>query len=112
MSTRNPEPVEISGITSKEILPGFVGRFIHSENMTFAYWDISESAALPVHSHPHEQVVNMLEGQFELTLDGKPHSLKAGDVLVIPSNVPHSGRAITDCRILDVFQPTRDDYRV
>lgn len=97
---------------SREIVEGFHGNFIHTEKMTLAYWDIAKSASLPPHSHPHEQVVNMLEGEFELVVDGKALRLKPGDVVVIPSNVPHQGQAITECRILDVFQPPRDDYRL
>jgi glyoxylate utilization-related uncharacterized protein len=53
--------------------------------MTFVYWDIDEGAALPRHAHHHEQVVNMLEGEFELVVDGTPHRLKPGDVLAIPA---------------------------
>lgn len=79
--------------------------------MTFAYWEIAKNADLPEHSHHHEQVVNMLEGKFELTVDGEPHLLTPGDVVIIPGGVTHSGRAISDCRILDVFHPVRDDYR-
>ena len=92
-------------------MPGFRGRFIHSEHTTHAYWDIDAEAVLPEHSHPHEQIVNVLEGTFELILDGEPHVLDAGDVLVIPGGVPHAGRAHTACRILDVFSPVREDYR-
>lgn len=94
-----------------ERLPGMRGKFLHSGTMTFVYWDIDEGAALPRHAHHHEQVVNMLEGEFELVVDGTPHRLKPGDVLAIPGNAPHSGRAITRCRILDVFWPIREDYR-
>ena len=51
------------------------------------------------------------EGGFELTLNGVKHELHAGDILVIPSNVTHSGKSITDCEIIDVFHPVRDDYQ-
>ena len=78
--------------------------------MTVAYWNIKAGAQLPVHSHVHEQIVNMLAGEFELTVDGDPLRLVAGDVVVLKSDVKHAGRAITDCRILDVFQPVREDY--
>lgn len=104
-------PIPLGSIEPKEIVPGFCGRFVHSQNMTFAYWRIVEGAQLPEHIHHHEQVVNMLEGEFELTVDGVAHRLTPGDVLIIPGNVRHSGVALTDCRILDVFHPTRDDYR-
>ena len=104
-------PIQLSHVDSKEIVAGFHGRFVHSQSMTFAYWSIVKDAALPEHAHHHEQVVNVLEGQFELTVDGQPQHLKAGDVLIIPGGVTHSGRAITDCRILDVFHPRREDYQ-
>jgi len=56
-------------------------------------------------------VANIIEGEFELTIDNETKILKPGDVAVIPSNAVHSGKAITDCRILDVFYPVREDYR-
>lgn len=101
----------LAAVPARELMPGMRGKFLHSASMTFVYWDIDEGAALPLHAHPHEQVVNMLEGEFEIVVDGRPHRLKPGDVLAIPGNAPHSGRAITRCRILDVFSPVREDYR-
>ena len=102
---------DLKDIPTKEVFPGFVGKFVHSANMTFAYWKIKRGSGLPEHSHVHEQVVNMLEGEFELTVEGKSYRLLAGMVYTIPSYVKHSGRAITDCRILDVFSPVREDYQ-
>lgn len=98
-------------LKAKELVPGFHGKMIHTERMTLAYWDIEKDSKLNEHHHPHEQVVNMLEGEFEITVNGVAFHLVKGDVLPIPGNVPHSGRAITDCKILDVFTPVRDDYR-
>lgn len=101
----------LSQIAPFEISRGFNARMIHTDNMTLAYVDIDDGATLPEHSHVHEQVVNLLEGRFELTVDGVAHVLEAGQVFAIPSNVPHAGRALTRCRILDVFQPVREDFR-
>lgn len=97
----------------KDFVPfeGYHGKLVHSENMTICHWDIKQGFSIPEHSHPHEQVVNMMDGEFELVLDGDPIRLKPGDVLVIPGNVPHSGVSITDCKIIDVWHPCRDDYR-
>lgn len=106
MSLRN-----LHDIAEKEIIPGFRAKFVHSENMTLAYWRVTAEASLPEHAHIHEQITTVIEGNFELTVDGKTYPLEPGDVLVIPSQVKHSGRAITDCRLLDVFSPARDDYR-
>jgi len=103
--------IELNSIEEKEIVPGFFARFVHSENMTIAYWNIKAGSSLRAHSHPHEQISSMIKGEFELTVDGTPHLLKANNVFVIPSSIPHSGKAITDCKIIDTFYPVREDYR-
>jgi quercetin dioxygenase-like cupin family protein len=56
-------------------------------------------------------VVNVLAGTLDLVVDGQTTRLTPGMAFVIPPNVPHSGRAITACRVLDVFSPVREDYR-
>jgi len=102
---------KLEQIEARELLPGFHGRFIHTQSMTLAYWEIKAGSELPEHKHMHEQVANLLEGTFEITIAGKTRQLEAGDVAAIPPHVLHSGRALTDCRILDVFTPVREDYR-
>lgn len=104
------KPIQIAELEGREIVPGFVARFVHSDTMTLAYWTIEAGASLPSHQHHHEQIANLLEGEFELTLEGTTHTLKPGSALIIPSHAEHSGKALTDCRILDVFHPRRDDY--
>lgn len=101
---------KLETIQPKEILPGYTVRFVHTDSMTFAYWDVKAGSPLPEHSHHHEQVANVLEGEYELTVDGETRHLKPGDVAIIPSNVPHSGVAITECKLMDVFCPVREDY--
>lgn len=105
------KPIIVSSIEGKKIFEGYTGRFIHTENMTFSYVSIKAGSALPEHFHVNEQVLNMLEGKFVLTLEGEELQLEAGMVVVIPSNAKHGGAAITDCYILDVFYPVREEYK-
>jgi len=98
-------------LEEREIIPGYRAKFVHSENMSLAYWDIDPGAVMPEHSHPHEQIANVLEGRFELTVDGEPRVLEPGMVAVIPGGVPHGGVALTPCRLLDAFHPPREDYK-
>jgi quercetin dioxygenase-like cupin family protein len=103
--------LRLDELPEREQFPGYHGRFIHSDSMTLVYWTVDAGAAFPDHTHPHEQVLNMLDGELDLLLDGRLLRLCAGDVVVIPPNARHSGRATTPCRILDVFSPVREDYR-
>ncbi len=102
--------MDLSDIPERELVPGYRVRFVHSQSMTLAFWSVDAGAALPAHSHPHEQVAQVLEGRFELEVDGELLCLGPGQVVVIPGGVPHAGRALTDCRLLDVFHPVREDY--
>ena len=55
--------------------------------------------------------MHVIEGEFNFTLDGNSMIYTAGDVVYIPSNVSHSGKALTDCKLMDVFSPSRDEYK-
>lgn len=103
--------LNLDNIPSKEIMKGFHAKMIHGENMTLAYWSIEKDAELPLHHHVHEQTVNMIKGKFQMKIGNEVHVFGPGDVFVIPSNTPHSGIALTHCRILDVFSPAREEYK-
>ena len=103
--------VDLDGLEPREPMPGFRGRFVHTERTTIVYWDVAAGAILPEHAHPHEQVSSLLDGVFDMTVDGVTHRMTAGTVSVIEPHTAHSGRAITDCRFIDVFCPVREDYR-
>ena len=101
----------LNEMDTREIVPGFHARMVHSEKMTFSVWDVEAGAELPEHAHPHEQISTVLEGTFELNVGGTSKIIKPGMVVVIPSDVAHSGKALTLCRMLDVFHPVREEYR-
>ncbi len=101
----------LTDLPVRELFPGYRGKFITSDTMTFVYWDIAPGYPLPPHSHPHEQVVNVLEGEFELVVDGERVVLGPGMVATVPGGKTHTGQALSQCRILDVFYPIREEYR-
>ena len=96
---------------SKELLPGFRVQLIHTNSQTFALFEIEKGAVLPEHFHINEQVSQVLEGEFELTIDGSTKICKKGDIAIMQPNVAHSGKALTNCKILDVFTPVREDLK-
>jgi len=102
---------DISNIEPKEIIKGFNGRFFHTNSFTIAFWEIEEGAILPEHSHIHEQSTQVIEGKLELVIADISTVLEPGMIANIPSNVIHSGKALTKCKVTDVFSPTREDYK-
>jgi unsaturated pyranuronate lyase len=103
--------INIESLNEKEVFPGYRGRAIHTGTTTYMFWKVDAGAAVPEHSHMQEQFANVLQGVFELTVDGQTALLEPGKVAVIPPHVKHSGRAITYCELLDVFVPEREDYK-
>lgn len=103
--------ISVDDLDRSEEMPGYLGAFVHGDNMTVANWSVEAGAEAPEHSHPHEQVAFVVEGEFELTVDGETEVLRPGRIAVIPANTPHSGRAVTDCEMIDVFSPVREDYQ-
>jgi quercetin dioxygenase-like cupin family protein len=103
--------ITLATLPSKPLLPGFEAQFIHTENLTIGYINIREGSILPEHSHMQEQVTHVLEGQLEMTVGGETFIVEKGKVAVIPSNIVHSAKALTNCIALDVFSPTREDYK-
>jgi quercetin dioxygenase-like cupin family protein len=103
--------IDINKIAEKEPFPGFRGRFFHSAGMTIAHWNIKSGSAAPIHTHIHEQTVDVISGQLELTIDGETRILGPGQGAVIPSMIPHGAKAVTDCFVIDTFSPVREDYK-
>lgn len=103
--------VPVASLPSKEVIQGYTARTIHTGTMTLVYWTVEPGATMPEHSHLHEQIAHVLKGRFELTVDGVTQILEPGMVAVIPPHVKHGGTALTECELLDVFHPEREDYK-
>lgn len=103
--------LHLDQLESKTLFPGFHARMVHTDGLTIAHFRIEKGCILPLHDHPHEQVSNIIEGTLEMTVGGETLACKPGTVVTIPGNTPHSARALTDCYVVDIFRPAREDYR-
>jgi len=101
----------IKHIVPKELVAGITGYYAHGSSLTLGYVEIKAGSNLPEHHHVHEQITYIIDGQLDMIIGGKPYSLTAGMYHVIPSNMPHSAIAATDCKAIDVFNPVREDYK-
>ena len=101
----------IQKIPFKQLAPGITGHYVHGDKQTFGLVELEAGSSVPLHHHINEQITYILEGQLDMMIGGVAHSLTAGMYYVIPSNISHSAVAVTDCRVIDVFSPMREDYK-
>lgn len=95
----------------KEALNDQIGRkMIAGEKCMLAQVFIAKGGVVPEHRHEAEQITYILEGALRFRIEGKDIVVGKGQVLVIPSNVPHAAVALEDTLDLDVFSPLRYDW--
>lgn len=102
--------VDISKLGVVERLPGWYGRYFHSPSMTFAHYNFVRGSDIQEHSHPQEEVYEVIEGELELTIEGVTQIARAGMVGIVPGNVRHSVKALTDGQAIIVDYPLRPDF--
>jgi quercetin dioxygenase-like cupin family protein len=102
----------LASLPPKEIFGGTIrGRYEHLERMTVGEVELAANTVVPRHQHSHEQVTYVLAGRFEFYVGAETQVLEPGMAALIPGGVPHGGRTLTSCRVLDIFAPVRDEYR-
>jgi quercetin dioxygenase-like cupin family protein len=82
----------------------------YHENLMMVEVYFEKDAVGEIHSHPHEQITYVLEGEFEFNIDGKIQIVTVGDSMFKESNVPHGTVCFKKGRLLDVFSPHREDF--
>jgi quercetin dioxygenase-like cupin family protein len=82
----------------------------YGERAMLARIILRKGAQVPEHSHENEQITYLLEGALRFIVQGREMIVRGGEVLVIPSNTPHSAEALEDTIDLDVFCPPRADW--
>ena len=98
----------------EELGPLIGRRMIAGERMMIAHVYMEQGNVVPWHDHDNEQLTYILEGALEFTLGegdaAQKRVVRAGEVLVIPSGLPHSAVALEDTLDVDIFAPPRRDW--
>lgn len=84
--------------------------FAQGERLNVLHWNMADGSEVTLHTHPQEQFGYVIRGGFEISVDGRMTTLRAGDAYIIPPEVPHSFRAIGDTEAIDVFSPVKQDF--
>jgi len=85
-------------------------QMISGENATISQLLLKKGAVVPRHSHMNEQYSWIISGTLKFVFDDREILVGAGDILVIPPNVPHSAVAVEDTVDVDIFAPRREDW--
>ena len=108
--TTKPKYIPWSQV-EREKLNDFIDReMVVGDKLMLARVFLKKGAHVPEHHHHNEQVTYILEGALKFAIDGKEIVVGAGEVLCIPSNMPHEAWALEDTLDLDVFTPPREDW--
>ena len=96
-------PLEVmSEVISRKVISG--------QKAMVAQVFLKKDAVVPEHQHESEQITYILEGALKFELEGREVIVRQGEVLHIPSNVPHRAVALEDTLDLDIFSPIRTDW--
>ena len=97
----------------EELNPLLGRRLVTGERIMLAHVYLKKGCIVPTHSHENEQLTYVLDGalRFWLGEDGKDERvIRSGEVLVIPSRLPHKAEALEDTLDVDIFSPPRQDW--
>jgi quercetin dioxygenase-like cupin family protein len=100
--------ISLNQLPSKELIKAAFAGTVQTENCTVTYTDMKAGVEIPLHQHPEEAVDIMLEGILEMQIGTMSDTLPTGMISIVPSNVPHKAKAITDCKVIIVFYPKRN----
>ncbi|MFZ0303933.1 MAG: cupin domain-containing protein [Terracidiphilus sp.] len=102
--------VRIDDLSEIQRLPGWFGRYFHTERMTVAHYRFLRDASIHEHFHPQEEVYEVLEGELEITIDGVVNLACPGVAVIVPPGAKHSVRALTGGRLFVVDCPRRPEF--
>jgi len=99
-----------SSVELEDLNPRLKRQFVVGENVMISRVLLKKGCVVPLHSHHNEQVTYILEGALKFVLKEQEITVRAGEVLCIPPNLPHKAIAMEDTVDLDIFTPPREDW--
>jgi unsaturated pyranuronate lyase len=97
-------------VKKEELNPKLLRKVISGEKAMLAQIFLAKGCIVPTHHHVSEQISYIVKGALKFNLEGKEIVVRSGEVLLIPSNVPHSAEALEDTTDFDIFSPIRKDW--
>ncbi|MGB6934131.1 MAG: cupin domain-containing protein [Acidobacteriaceae bacterium] len=102
--------IRLQDMAVEHLNPLIDRQFVAGERSMLARIILRKGSIVPQHSHDNEQITYVLEGTLKFVIEGRELIVRSGEILVIPSNLPHSAEALEDAVDLDIFCPPREDW--
>jgi quercetin dioxygenase-like cupin family protein len=83
---------------------------LHTDELMMVEFAFEKGGEGWLHSHPHVQASYVVEGVFDVTIDGRTQTVAAGGAYIVPSNLVHGVKALEAGRLIDAFTPHRADF--
>ena len=112
-ASTNVQHVRWTDLPKETVTDQISRRLVTGDRMMIAHVYLDRGSVVPRHAHENEQIPYILEGalRFRRGADGADEVVvRAGEVLVIPSNLPHEAEALEDTLDVDIFNPPRADW--
>lgn len=100
-------------VPTEAVNPSMLRQIVAGEKLMVARIKFRDGFVVPLHFHPHEQVTQVISGKMRFWFGddkGQTMLLEPGDVIVIPSNLPHEALMIGDVEEIDTWAPPRQDW--
>ena len=112
MIAAQPSLVAWESLETQALTPLIHRQFVSTSRVTVARFLLKKGMVVPEHSHENEQIAYVLEGALKFIFRDGEAVVRAGEMLIIPPNVPHAATALEDTIDLDIFAPARADWAV
>ena len=108
--TATANVVRWSDVEQEQLTPLIDRQFISTQAVTLARFHLKKGSKVPEHHHVNEQMSYVVEGALHFVMPDKEVTVRSGEVLLIPAELPHSAEAREDCYVIDIFTPHRKDW--
>lgn len=102
--------IDMNRLENEQILPGLRARMINSRSVSLVQWTMEEGAYFPLHDHSHEQILSVVSGRVEMTVNGEKIILDEGCVLVLDPGEPYAMKALSDSFMVGIYHPLRGGF--
>lgn len=100
-------------VPTEDVNPSMARKIVSGEKLMIAKMKFKDGFVVPLHHHLHEQVTQVVSGQMRFWFGENKEQIMdlfPGDVVVIPSNLPHEALMIGDVEEIDTWAPPRQDW--